>query len=238
MSCTQPPPITEDQISAAIDGEADLAILDHLVRCPSCSERLVAALQVEGALRARLHRWGCLSPARLADYTLSRLPADESAQIELHLQECAACAAEAAELQRFLGAELPTAPATPPAPAPPRPPIRPTVARPAAPAPAPALRGEAPGLQIFEAATGTVILQLRRGDAGGLALTGQLVMATQDNWAGALVEARQGGLLCALAPVDAMGGFACDLPGAAPFELQIVSEHEAPILIAEIAPPA
>jgi anti-sigma factor RsiW len=236
MSCSQPPPIGEDQISAVIDGVADPAVLEHLARCPSCSARLAAAHQGEQLLLANLYRWDCLDPTRLADYTLSRLSPAESAQVEAHLLECAACSAEVADLQRFLSAELPAALPTPPAPAPPARPLRPLVARMAPPAQGLALRGEDSDLQIAEVETGTVILQLRRTEAGRATLIGQLIMEQQESWVGALVEVRQAGVAQAVTQVDALGGFVCAQLPAAPLELYIIHERLAPILIAQVAP--
>ena len=56
MLCSAPPPLTDDQLSAALDGEADQVVLDHLERCPSCTARLEQARRAERALAGRLYR--------------------------------------------------------------------------------------------------------------------------------------------------------------------------------------
>ena len=73
MQCSLPPPLTEDQLSVALDGTADTAVHAQLSRCPYCAEQLAAARQIETALNQHLYRWDAPSPEALAAYVLSWL---------------------------------------------------------------------------------------------------------------------------------------------------------------------
>ena len=77
MECSSPPPLTDDQLSAALDQTAVPDVIDHLASCASCAERLAAAQQAEQSLRSALYRWDCPAPQTLADYHLGRPSAEE-----------------------------------------------------------------------------------------------------------------------------------------------------------------
>src|SRR5689334_6461597 len=101
MQCSEPPALTDDQISAALDGASEPGVRDHLARCTSCARRLQQAQQIEQGLHRRLLRWDCPAPLELADYQLRRASPDEARAIELHLAGCARCRDELAELGAF-----------------------------------------------------------------------------------------------------------------------------------------
>src|SRR5581483_12415510 len=112
MTCSAPPPLTDEQIFTALDMVAGPAVLAHLAHCASCARRLAEAQQMEQRLKSRLHRWDCPPPQQLADYYARRLASEQIETIETHLAGCASCSAELEDLRQFMAAELP--PAAPP----------------------------------------------------------------------------------------------------------------------------
>src|SRR3712207_3339421 len=99
MQCSSPPPLNDDQINAALDGDADPTVQAHLAECAGCAGRLAAARQFERQVRARLYRWDCPPPQQLADYHFGRVPPDDDRAIRRHLERCALCAAEVEDLR-------------------------------------------------------------------------------------------------------------------------------------------
>src|SRR5688500_10323385 len=108
MECSSPPPLTEDQLSMALDDSAEPAVIEHLARCAGCSARLADARKAEQALQASLYRWDCPTPRQLADYHLARVGPDEDRAIARHLDHCARCHEEIEDLRLFLLAEQPS----------------------------------------------------------------------------------------------------------------------------------
>jgi len=233
MQCSAPPALTDDQISAAIDGAADPAVQAHVAQCPGCAQRLVHARQMEQSLRTRLYRWDCPSPQQLADYQLRRVDAGQARAIEAHLAGCARCTEELADLGQFLAAD---APLEAPQPAPMRPKASPwgaLFARPQPQRPAVALRGAGAGPLMAVAGDTTIFLDVQPA-AGQIAMQGQLVDADQDRWVGALVEVRQSGALVATAEVDDLGSFACAALPAGATELRITPQHGRMIVLTDL----
>lgn len=222
MECTQPPALTEDQLTAALDGEATPTILQHLERCPSCSWRLQEARQLENAVRLGLYRWECPSSQALGEHHLQLLSAEQSAAIARHLAACPHCTAELADLRAFLASESSAA-------ARPQRSLRlPRLPRPGEliaalvpQTPVMALRGSSAG-QITARASGiTIFLEFHPADSG-FELTGQIITEKkQDEWVGALVELRQAGALTCAAALDEFCEFKCTLPTAEPAALRI-----------------
>jgi anti-sigma factor RsiW len=217
MNCTIPPPLSDDELTAALDGEAAPGIAEHLARCPACAMRLEAARRFEAALRRPLTYWDCPPPERLGALHLSIVSAEEQRAILRHVEECARCADELEALRAFMAEPTP-APAPPfadrPA-APPRPRLRELVAQLLPRALAPALRGIRS--ETFTAAAGetTLLLDVQRAPDGRAVVQGQILADDLERWAGALVELRQGGMLVQAATVDDVGGFrAGPLPAA------------------------
>jgi hypothetical protein len=110
MECIAPDKITEEQLLAYVDGEADSATLDHVRRCPYCAERARAYATDQQLLRALFYRVECPNAHTLGEYHLGLLSPNARAAIEDHLEICPLCAAEVAELEHFLQEE----PITPP----------------------------------------------------------------------------------------------------------------------------
>jgi anti-sigma factor RsiW len=235
MECSSPPPLSDDAISAILDGLADPSALSHVSACPSCAARLRDAQQAEGRLHARLRRFDCPPPDRLGEYHFGMLPADAERATRAHLAACLRCQEELEQLRVFMLADDPEAlPANPPAPRALRPErraprLRELVAR-LLPAPALALRGAASRTRAYEAGDVTVLVTVEPSSGGAL-LVGQLLADDEEQWAGALIEARQGGALVATAALDELAMFRVGPLVAAPADLRIVSPAGASIAI-------
>jgi hypothetical protein len=109
MECISPNEISEEQLVAYADGEADLVTSNHIRHCPHCADRAQAIAMDQWALRALFRRAECPDAHTLGEFNLGLLSADEQAAIEAHLGTCTDCAAEMTELDRFLQ-EAPIAP--------------------------------------------------------------------------------------------------------------------------------
>jgi len=233
MQCSAPPPLTDDQISAAIDGAADPALHAHVAQCASCAQRLTKAREMEQSLRTRLHRWDCPSPQQLADYELRRASPHERRAIEAHLAGCVRCSEELADLRQFMATDV-SLEAPPAAPMPSTTsPWGALFARPQAQRPAVALRGAGPGPLMAAAGDTTIFLDVQPA-ADQIALQGQLVDADQERWVGALVEIRQSGALIATAEVDDLGGFACAALPAGATELRLTPKSGRMIVLTDL----
>ena len=236
MECSSPPPLTDDQLSAALDQVAAPDVIDHLAGCASCMARLDAAQQAEESLRSALHRWDCPSPQILADYHLGRPSAEEQRAIIRHLETCVRCSEEMAELVLFMRDETPAgAPAEPSR-------VRRSasrgwsLARLLPRAPALALRGGAGAPLMFETDDGaTIFLEIEPVAGGQTELRGQLVADDQDGWTGALAELRQSGILRATAAIDDLGTFRVAALPTLPTELRITRADGRALRLPEFA---
>ncbi len=232
MTCSIPPPLTSDQLSAALDDLAEPDVLAHLAGCAHCARRLADARAFERRLSARLYRWDCPSPDELAEYARGRSVSPQS--LADHLAGCARCAGELADLRAFLADAA--APNPLPAAAPPRRPIAAPqrIARLLPHQPAAALRGAGDGPLVANAGDVTIFLDFQPRADGLLEAQGQLVADDQAAWEGALAELRQGGALVATAAVDDLGSFqlAALAPGSA--ELRVTNAAGRMIVVADI----
>lgn len=105
MACVRPPEVTEAELIAAIDGEADSATLAHLASCPHCAARARSIGQFQDHLRHTLFRQCCPPPETLGDYHFGLLKPARRRAIAAHLATCPHCTRELAELEAYL-AEL------------------------------------------------------------------------------------------------------------------------------------
>lgn len=235
MQCSVPPPLNDDQLSAALDGSAEQSILDHLARCPVCAVRLNAARRVEQALHTRFFRWDCPALQQLSQYHWAMINQDEDRAIRRHLELCVLCAADLEELRSFLASDRVAAPVPMPrVSTPPRSRLGEVLAHLLPRAPALTLRGGP--LRLIEAEVDGIRIALDPQPAGAdrVTLIGMLAADDQDQWTGALVELRQAGALVMLTTIDDLGGFQCGLFPTGPTELRITPEHGAVVVVPEI----
>lgn len=238
MDCSQPPALSEDQLSAAIDELAPPEVLAHLAACPGCAARLAAARTFEQALGARLFRYDCPPVQALSDFHWGLLAAEPADAVAAHVQRCPACSVELAELRQNLAdtaaSQVPTAP-----PARTRwPSLRTLQARSSASGPVLALRGSSDQPILATAGPHTLFLALQPEGDQGLALAGQLLAQPAEPWQSGLVEVRQAGAVRYVAVLEPHGGFQCSLPTREPVELRFVAEGEPVIVFRDLVPPS
>lgn len=216
MECSLPPPITEDQISAAIDGFADADVQQHIAQCASCAARVTQAQMLEDVLKVKLNRWDCPPAQRLGEYVMGLVSArTEERTIRLHLEECARCKAEVEDLNVFLVSDNVSVSQKHPQPAVARKhPERPSafgqiLARILPRTPALALRGAALGPIMAEAEGTTVVLDVQPAAEGQVTILGQVIADDYDSWTGALVELRREGVIQATTTVGDTSSFNC-----------------------------
>jgi hypothetical protein len=233
MLCSVPPPLTDDQLSAALDGDTDSIVRDHLGRCASCMARLEQARLVERALAGQLHRWDCPSARQLSEYHLGLVDLAQAREIAHHLGQCARCSVEIEQFSRFLVADDPPLPQVHQPPPSPRPRLAELIAHLLPPAPALVVRGAGPAPIVAEADGVTIFLSVQPTTDRRINITGQVAADDQERWLGALVELRSSGALQAVTSLDAFGGWSCGPLPAGVAELRVTREDGTVILLPE-----
>jgi len=240
MTCQLPPPLTDDEISAILDGTAGEGVLQHLSLCPACAHRVNEARRLEAALSRQLTRWNCPPAQALGEYHLKLLNGAAAQRIADHVAGCLPCQEELAELAAYLGTRDAEA-----APAPGRGrmggqsrlwhPLQPGVLFGALQTRQPALtlRSAEAEPVVVEAKGVTLFLMLEAG-AGHPALLGQLAGDDLGAWAGALVQLWQNGALRTTAEVDDFGAFRCQPLELMPFELALAARGGATLVVPQI----
>ncbi|MCZ2097003.1 MAG: hypothetical protein LC121_12235 [Anaerolineae bacterium] len=236
MTCQLPPPLSDDEISAVLDGTAEGGVIQHVALCPDCAGRVADARRLEAVLFRHLSRWDCPTAQTLGEYSLHLLPEDDARRVAEHVAGCAACQVELSELDAYLaGNSEHTAPAPDPSPGVRRRLLPQTLLgtvlmrRPTA-----ALRGPGDEPVIVEADGMTVYLRADAG-AGRSVLLGQLAGDALADWVGALVQLRQDGALRQTTEIDQFGSFRCEGFALRPFELQIAARGGSTLLIPQIS---
>jgi anti-sigma factor RsiW len=238
IDCRTGTPLSDEQISAIIDGVADPIVLDHLALCPACARRVQTWQRWEQQLQAHLHRWDCPPSQQLADYHWGITDRPTSQTITRHLESCIHCTAELETLREFLNADMPRAVSTPAPVA--TPPTRSrwrelvAVLLPQSPALAVRGNGTARAPLVAEADDVTIVLDVHMAEAGNVALLGQVAADDPDRWAGALVEVRQAGTLRATGEVDDLASFRCAPLPAGTSELRITAPDGTSIVLPEV----
>lgn len=102
MKCKFGKPLTDDEISMLLDGQADIALEQHMEECPFCQQRVNEARQTEQALKAQLYRQDCPSSLELGNYNMGMVSPEVFQRITQHLTQCAACKDEFRILRDFL----------------------------------------------------------------------------------------------------------------------------------------
>jgi hypothetical protein len=232
MECIAPDKITDEQLLAYVDGEADSATLDHVRRCAYCAQRARAYATDQQVLRTLFYRLECPDAHTLGEYHLGLLSPTEQAAIEDHLENCPLCVAEVADLEQFLQEEpiiprLPSASTqlkrlvarlTPPSPGP------------ATQQPAFALRGTAAPPDIYRAEDIRLVVGL---EADGLRAGRKMLLGfttregqTVASLTGAQVQLRRRGETVAEEQVDSLGNFVFSGLTSDEYELVLATEQE------------
>jgi hypothetical protein len=102
MTCVSPPELSDGDLLAYLDGEADTHAKKHLENCPSCRERAQRLARRQSDMTARVYRFDCPSPLELGEYRLDVLPTDRAAGVARHLTTCLRCTQEIAQLEGYL----------------------------------------------------------------------------------------------------------------------------------------
>lgn len=230
MQCSLPPPLTDEQLNAALDNQAEPAVHDHLSRCSWCAARLAQAQQFDRTLHNALYRIDCPSPQQLGDYHLGLVDHTLERSIIRHVEHCQLCTQELEELRVFLTAGAAPAP-TQPAPRVKQTPLGARLGELVAqllpathPQPGFALRGNSTGPIMAEADGTTIVLDVQSSANDQVMLMGQIVAEDQERWNGAIVELRQDSTIKAALTVDDLGSFNCTLP-AGPTDVRITPER-------------
>lgn len=226
MPCEMPPELDDVQLLAALDGEADAQVAEHLEGCRYCRSRAARLARLQGQLTARLYRLDCPRPEELGEYQMGLLEADRAATIRQHLDGCPLCQREMAEWQRFEQALAPDLKFSP------RERIQIWIGRlvesvgkataPGLPALAPAyapVRGEAVAPRVYEAGDARVALEVEPDlqDPTRRALLG---LVTGVPFSELSAHLWQAGEEVAAAPVDELGNF--EIAGLAPAHYDLI----------------
>ena len=102
MQCSFPSPLTEDQLTDALDGAANSSVREHLERCSYCTMRLAEAHRTETAIQRQLSRWDAPTVDELADYVMGMLDDLERRRIDAYLRTSPSARAEVDNLRTFL----------------------------------------------------------------------------------------------------------------------------------------
>ncbi len=233
MKCIAPHEITEEQLLAYSDGEADDIAVEHIGRCPYCQEQARTIAANQSILRILFQRVECPDAHTLGEFHLGLLSADKRAAIDDHLKSCSECATEINDLAHFLRDVPITLP-----PVPLQTQLKRLVARPVTPPPGPvaqspalAFRGAAAAPpDVYQAedikmVVGLEVDGLRAGRKMLLGFTTREGMPI-DSLTGARVQLSRRGQAIALEQVDTLGNFVfCDLTSGE-YELMLFTDQE------------
>ena len=239
MSCSSPPPLTDDQLNAAMDGDADSEIAAHLESCRYCQSRLDTLQQLDKQLTQSLFLWDAPDSDALADYVMGLSNTVEAEKIEHYLQISPTAREEVAQLRDFLGQaetipeEVQSRFKMPQLQLPKLPHPEEIIAQILPPAMTPALRGNDDGRLTAEGKGATVFLEIL-STSDGFTLTGEVVAQDAELWEGALVQILRDHDLIASTTLDDMGDFTLERLPSGTFTLQIRAEQSRMIVIHDI----
>jgi hypothetical protein len=114
MACISPPALTDGQLLAYVEDDADADTVAHIRQCPYCRERAQDLAQVHRQMAAQLYRAACPATLELGEYELGLLPSAQMFTIQQHVAECPHCTRELLQLQNYLTALAPTLEVNPP----------------------------------------------------------------------------------------------------------------------------
>lgn len=221
--CIAPNEIEEGDLLAYLEGHASATVVAHIARCPACAAEVAALRSAATRLIAALDRAACPDLDDLLLYQADMLPCDRRQWLHRHIQDCAHCQQELAQL-----AVPPNAPT-----------LTPVVERmaqtgrriltgllqPAAPALALAFRGHASRQYTYQAGDYQLILAVLPPpvDEDVWQLEGQLIGYDAASFAGTAitVSVQQAGMVVMQDTLDEFGFFAGDRLAAGTYTLQI-----------------
>lgn len=230
--CVDGLPLSEEQIFAALDGDAHPDTLRHMERCKFCTARFQELKHTEVNLRAvmgSLH----VVPTDLASYRVGLLPQDESERVQAHLTDCQYCRQLLTELEAIAGLVTLDVPSSIGRKAPRRrTPLTEIIAQVIGgvtnagsflgnPSAIGMLGGElsaSPRLVLAEADGVRITLEIDR-EGSQLRLSGTVASenyAEQPTWEGAMMQVFQNEALVASTVLDKRGAFRCDVTRAIP----------------------
>lgn len=233
MECIAPYEISEEQLLAYSDGEADETTLKHIARCAYCTEQARAITANQSILRVLFQRIECPDAHTLGEFHLGLLSPDEHPVIEDHVNSCPDCSKEISDLEQFLQ-EVPIK-STPhplqtqlkrlvarPAPSPPDP---------AAQQPAFVFRGAAAApLDVYQAEDIKMVVGL---EADGIRAGRKMLLGftTRENkpiesLSGAQVQLSRRGQAIAREQVDTLGNFIFSDLTSGEYELTLFTDQE------------
>lgn len=241
MTCNRLAALSDEEMMAALEGDAPPGVQRHIDQCQDCTERLAHMRREEETLQRTLRRWDCPPPTELGNYYLSLLAPSQDRILRGHLDHCLRCRDELDMLRAFMPPMPTIAPDRPIAPS-----IQPHSGRAdifssvrahlltsMSSANRAGVRGHAEGPLIAQCHEATIIIETRAVAEHGFELTGQIAdeQGDQERWTGALVEARQGHSLVAFGSVDDLGSFSCrNLPPGF-LEMRMTAENGPSILV-------
>lgn len=231
MICINPPALSDEALSLALDGLADAEIQQHLDQCPACAERLAKMKHFERTLQAHLRRFDCPPAQDLADFHAGMLDEEAAAVVSDHLAHCPVCRAELEMLSQFLDLP-PENDSVPDNIIPFR--IPPAVRRTfrvetSGSLALKGLKGEQDEFHDERSGSARIFLE-SKAVAGGVVLIGQ-VIDSQVNWRGAVAEIRQGGITQQVKILDETSEFSFELSSAAPATLSITASSGATLIV-------
>jgi hypothetical protein len=91
MDCITPTPLSDDELFAALDGEATTETLHHLEQCEHCAAKLERVRKFEESIQTVMHRADCPSNDALTEYLLA---GEKDKRVERHLETCIRCQEE------------------------------------------------------------------------------------------------------------------------------------------------
>ena len=235
-TCSVPPKLTDDELTAYLAGQAESHVKAHLESCAFCSARL-DDMHFGNLLSSELHRFDCPDSQQLTDYVMKQLPSGERETIQKHLAYCLSCGDEIKMLQDFLDTELESK----------------DIARPAASAIHPKkeypehliahvnrvplaseLRGRHQG-PILASVSDTLNIFLEfKESVQATTLTGQIVADDILRWQSAMVAVFHDLKPIAATTVDELGAFQCKLGAILPVQIRITATTGETISIPEL----
>lgn len=233
MKCIAPYEITEEQLLAYSDGEADETTLKHIGRCAYCAEQAHAITASQSILRVLFKRIECPDAHTLGEFHLGLLSANEQSAIMDHLNSCPDCAKEISDLEQFLQ-DVPVELTAPPL----RTQLKRLVARlspsppgPTAQQPALVFRGAAAApLEVYQAEDIKMVVGL---EADGLRAGRKMLLGFTtregkpiESLAGAYVQLSHRGQAVALEQVDTLGNFIFSDLTSGEYELMLFTDQE------------